>query len=403
MVENLVRDGWAALDSAELRLFLGERIGAPGQYDGENPDILYLPRAGAASRVALTFRDRRIVSITPGPSFDSAEWDRLSEEIAASVLTGPLKAGREFSFSSFRVLGSWRGGRSGVQILPPPPDAPRAAVEMAEHPFILEFPLRTSAVQAISSFRLFQEHRKLTLLLNVCLAGRINAQPRRPEHFWASISWEDASPQIEWVQKFFFAKLGAHVVDELSPPAPDPLAEEDPQEYYAKSGHDGKGLRVPADLDDSISCYTRLSPVNRGKFDRAAFWMDMASRQWDLSVSASFASLVSAVESLTERGTTHLVHCDQCNGYSQHESPGATERFRAFFELYAPGAALRSRRTEMYSLRSGILHGSELMALDQDLAFGWDPPWWNERELHSELWSVTRIALRNWLKNPTPA
>jgi hypothetical protein len=57
----------------------------------------------------------------------------------------------------------------------------------------------------------------------------------------------------------------------------------------------------------------------------------------------------------------------------------------------------------MYSLRSGILHGSELMALDQDLAFGWDPPWWNERELHSELWSVTRVALRNWLKNPAPA
>lgn len=160
---------------------------------------------------------------------------------------------------------------------------------------------------------------------------------------------------------------------------------------------------MPADLDDSISCYTRLSPINSGKFDRAAFWMDMASRQWDLSVSASFASLVSAVEALTERGTTHRVHCDQCNGYLQHESPGATERFRAFFELYAPGAALRSRRAEMYSLRSGILHGSELMALDQDLAFGWDPSWWNERELHSELWGVTRIALRNWLKNPAPA
>ena len=52
----------------------------------------------------------------------------------------------------------------------------------------------------------------------------------------------------------------------------------------------------------------------------------------------------------------------------------------------------------MYSLRSGILHGSELMQLDQDLAFGWDPPWSDERELYEDLWGLTRVALRNWLK-----
>jgi hypothetical protein len=54
----------------------------------------------------------------------------------------------------------------------------------------------------------------------------------------------------------------------------------------------------------------------------------------------------------------------------------------------------------MYQLRSGILHGSKLMQLDHDFAFGWDPPWWNEHKLHVELWSQTLVALRNWLKNP---
>jgi hypothetical protein len=67
---------------------------------------------------------------------------------------------------------------------------------------------------------------------------------------------------------------------------------------------------------------------------------------------------------------------------------------------YAPGRALSKRRNEMYSLRSGVLHGSELMRLDQDLAFGWDPPQWNEYDLQNELWGITRIALRNWLRNP---
>ena len=39
-----------------------------------------------------------------------------------------------------------------------------------------------------------------------------------------------------------------------------------------------------------------------------------------------------------------------------------------------------------------------VMQLDEDRAFLSDPPWWNEYELYNELWSLTRIALRNWLK-----
>jgi hypothetical protein len=80
----------------------------------------------------------------------------------------------------------------------------------------------------------------------------------------------------------------------------------------------------------------------------------MAAREWTISVSSSFAALVSAVESLTDRGTTHHVYCETCKSDSQHDVPGATETFRAFFEKFAPGASLRNRRSQMYSLRSGI-------------------------------------------------
>ncbi len=63
---------------------------------------------------------------------------------------------------------------------------------------------------------------------------------------------------------------------------------------------------------------------------------------------------------------------------------------------------MRKRRSVMYSLRSGILHGSELMQLDQDHAFGL-APWWNQYELQNELWGLTRVALRNWLRSPPAA
>jgi hypothetical protein len=378
---NLLQSGWTDLDVAELRFILFERIGKPGQYSGRasNPNTFCLPVAGSSCQIKLTFSDRKqIIAIEPGPAFDSARWNQAVEEIERS---GPYKVGREYSFSSFRVAGCWRGTLSGVQILPPPADAPRAPVEMAEHPFILEYPLKVSDLWPITNFRRIREHKQLTFVLNVLLAGRTTIQPRRPRHFWAII---DLGQESQWTQEFYSAGLAEAVRDELSPPASETLEEIDPEIYYETVVHDGRTLQVPADLDDSICCYMRLSKANRDKFRRAGFWLDMASRQWTVSLSASFASLVIAIEALGER------------------SLRPTERFRSFIERYAPGASRENRRTQMYDLRSDVLHGSGLFEMDQDTDFGWSPPEQDEKDLLDELWVLARIAIRNWLKSRPP-
>ena len=380
---NLLHNNWTDLDSAELLFILSECIGGPGQYYGRssNPNTFYLPLADSSCRIKLTFSDsKQVVAIEPGPAFDAAQWEQVVEEIER---TGPYKVGRDCSFSSFPVAGSWRGNRSGVQILPAA-DAPRAPVEMAEHPFILEYPVKVSDLWPITNFRRMREHRQLAFLLNVLLAGGATIQPRRSRHLWAIVHEEGVTGQeVKWVQEFYFANFGEAVQNELSPPAAETLEEIDPETYYETVGHDGRGLRVPADLDDSICCYMRLSNANRDRFSRAGFWMAMASRQWTDSFSASFASLVIAIESLAER-----------------DSLGAAARFRKFIEQHAPGASLENRRKEMYALRSNILHGSGLMEMDQDAHFGWAPPEQNEKDLMYELWGLTRIAIRHWLKKP---
>ena len=135
MTTDLLQTGWTDFDSAELRFILLECIGKPGQYDGcdGNPNTFYLPLAGHSCRIKLTFSDsKQIVAIEPGAAFDATQWEQVVEEVER---TGPHKVGRDCSFSSYRVGGSWRGKRSGVQLLPPPADAPVAPVEMAEHPF----------------------------------------------------------------------------------------------------------------------------------------------------------------------------------------------------------------------------------------------------------------------------
>lgn len=405
VAENLLRETWTNLDTYELRLLLDSRIGGPGQFDDQdaNPNTFYLPRARASCRVVLTFRKNKIIAVEKGPTFDVAEWQAIAGEIVSAILVGPSKVGREYSFCSYRVPGSWHGARSGVQILPPPPQAPQAPVEMAAHPFILEFPINGAPADLglITNHRRMREHHRLTLLLNVLLTAHVSFESSRFQDFWAYIPPPEGSQgngESRWLQRLFLAPLGAPVTDNLSPLATDRLAEIAPEPYYMSVGHDGNPLRLPTDLDETLCHYRDLSGADRSKFDRAAYWFYVASRQSTVSLSSSFASLVSAVESLTDRGTTHQVYCMQCQTDRLHETPGATERFRSFFETHAPGAALKHRRSHMYELRSDILHGSHVMLVDQDLAFGWDPPGWNERELQYELWSITHLALRNWLK-----
>lgn len=384
MAASLLRTAWTQLDSHELRLLLDARIGGPGQYDDQEagPQRIHLPVAGADCRLTLTYSGQTIASVEPGQAFEQPQWDSIADELERTILAGPERIGREHCFCSYRVSGSWRGERSGVQIVPPHPDSPRAPVERAEHPFILEFPIRDAGYGPITDYRRAREHRRLTLMLNTVLAGRIsllNAQ--RPEHYWGAFHRNDAEFEVRWVQHSYFGQLGQCVLNEPSPMSSEQLEVIPADRYFDEvRGIDGRGLRVPSDLDESIWRYQQLSAGRKEEFDRAAYWLDLASRLWTISVSSSFGSLVSAVESLiNQRGR------------------GSAARFVNFLELYAPGSAREARRREMYDLRSGIFHGSDLMTLDRDISFGWDPPWWNERELHQELWGLTRTVIRSWL------
>jgi hypothetical protein len=166
-----------------------------------------------------------------------------------------------------------------LQILPAHDDAPRGAG--APNPFILEFPIKGSDLWFITNHRRMREHRRLTL-------------PPLPRagNFWAHVLRDDGRmadpPDIRWVQEWYSAPLGHPLLDEPSTSAAETLEEVEPEQYYARIANDGRGLRVPTDLDESICRYLDLSAEDRARFDRATFWLDMTSRQWNSSVSASF-------------------------------------------------------------------------------------------------------------------
>ena len=215
------------------------------------------------------------------------------------------------------MQGFWRGEKSGVQILPAHPEAPDTNIEVAQHPFILEFPIQGCTRVAIINHRRIRELKKLILLLNAILAGRTNLPARQQQYFWA---WTGSveRPECKWLNNFYWARLGDAVQEEPSPVAGQPAQVLEAEEYFSTvKGPDGLGLRVPSDLDEWICRYRQLPADRREEFDRAAFWLDMASREWDVSISSSFTALVSVIESLiNERGR------------------GSTSRFHAFLEKY---------------------------------------------------------------------
>jgi hypothetical protein len=160
---NLVKATWSEIDPGEIRLILFERISRPGQYRdrANNPGKFYLPLADSTCRIVLGFDEaKKLLTIEPGPAFDAVQWDDIVREIESR---GPLKVGRDCSFSSFRVTGSWMGARSGVQILAPPADSPVAPAEMADHPFIIEFPVKVCDRWPITNYRRMRNHSPFDL------------------------------------------------------------------------------------------------------------------------------------------------------------------------------------------------------------------------------------------------
>jgi hypothetical protein len=144
----------------------------------------------------------------------------------------------------------------------PPPAGWCAAPpgEHADNPFILEFPIQDAGLWPITNYRRIREHRRLTLLLNLLLAGTTKFLPDRRRHFWACVPF-DPNPEFKWVQEWYSADLGQAVTNELSATATEKLEELESDRYYKEVGHDERRkLRVPDDLDDLICRYQSFQP-----------------------------------------------------------------------------------------------------------------------------------------------
>ena len=121
---------------------------------------------------ALRIRTKKglIVHLEAGPALTTDDLDVLKETIRTELVESPGDSiAWEILFSSEPVRGSFQCDTPLLQLTQAPPEAPQPQQSVAEHPFILRFPVRRSTSFPITCQRRQRQALEWAHILNVLL------------------------------------------------------------------------------------------------------------------------------------------------------------------------------------------------------------------------------------------
>ncbi len=379
------------VDDDELKVVLSSVLPRGAQFRADEVEYRTMADEWALS---LQYREGRIVSAVAGPAMTSELAEQARTAIEQVLLTPTdSKVCRWTLFSTRPVEGCWRY-RDQFQIVPAPPDAPRPAELMAEHPFLLDFLFEDSAVGRIRHHRYVRRASDLTLVLNLLLRPRISSPSNRGRKHWVWV-WppERSVPDTLWAQEGYMIPNFQYIIDDF-PVAADvpPLQEVAAETYYDLRAGYADTLTIPAELVRLLDAFSGLNGDDRERFLRACFWYHTASTVWDYSQSLHLTSLVNAIECLASVGP------------ERSTSEGPSRLFLSFMKRFAPGRPSRTRLNKIYDVRGEITHGERLLYLDKSSpSSGLDQTSTLDREIGDNASLLCRGALINWLWSHDPA
>jgi hypothetical protein len=400
---NLISD-LPPIDDGELRWVLEHTIGRAQIASARK--LVYSDTSGQV--IGLVYRDGQLLRMEPGPAFKASVLVRLRKAIDEQVIASGSAIGRAILLCSRPVLGYYRDAALTTQIQRAPARAPRPTEMGGDHPFVLEFRIRTSREAGLTNLRLRRGSEERGLLLNAVLRRSIRSSdavrqahewvtPMSGPRMWGPSLWARRGYQLPRFEPLRpkFTRLGPriHVAHDA--------------DYYAADGwkRDPRtiedALVLPESLSNLIAAFDRLGAEDRRRFLRAAFWFSASRGAWEFNASAWFTSIVSAIETLAPKAAEQCPCCKSIVGISKS--------FRDFVEEFAPNSGAKSRML-VYDIRSKLSHGSRLLQLDEA---PWDftvqSTWLEEQDARMELSAMAHDVLVNWLKirvpspAPTPA
>ena len=289
---------------------------------------------------------------------------------------------------------SWTGAA-----VPPPTSAPDIPTVIGDHPLVLEYEVAWCGDNTVDQARVERAYRRYALALSGFVT-HIDV-PDRERQVWAYVSDHETPSEgaSVWVQAAYWIiglvneDVPGWRADFSSLDGLERMVVLPHEEFHCRRGigPDDEHLAVPETLADSLDSFATLEPSRQDQFLRAAYWLNHARRVWDLSYSASFIAVAQAIEALLPEASK--VHCNSCG--IPHDEPSISQRFQDWVYANAPG---EDARKLLYPLRSGLVHGSALLALDMGV-HGLQPRPSTERESAGLAERAARLGLTNWLRN----
>ena len=389
------------LEQAELERVI---LGHFGSATSEGDHTTYR-RNGSEAWLRIEYTKKHAIrDLMTSANFPESDIRALRDRIRAELVDGQeTKVAQVTCFAYNQATGSVRGFVRGVdfQMMPLPPGNATVGMNYGRHPFMLEVTYRTSPNFMIRYGRVQRSATTVVRLLNLLLASPIEMLPRSTDYAWV-VDPQESDGNVDTKSRYMqlgYFPVGLSVsIEKFSDPSGmSPMSRVPANEYYSLRGIAlGRPLSLPDTFDESLKIVSQLPTRSYNKLFTALTFFAMSHGVWHESRSASYASLVAAIEALLPESKTES--CKRCGQPVYRIS----NRFREFLSQHAPGSEQARDRKALqetfYELRSGLAHGTKVLQSDLE-------PWTffhrkgdAEDEIHRRLQEVVRIAISSWLR-----
>jgi hypothetical protein len=352
-------------------------------------------------------RSTRFEASRRSTNYPESDIQTLRDRIRAELVDGQeTKVAQVTCFAYNQVTGWVRGSVRGIdfQMMSLPPGNSTVGFDYGRHPFMLEVTYQISPNFMTRYARVQRSATTVLRFLNFLLASPIEMLPRSTDNAWV-VDSQETDGKLEtkncYMQLGYFP-IGLSVsADEFSDASGvSPMSRVPADEYYSLHGIAPGPLSLANTFEESLEIASQLSTESYNKLFIALTFFAMSHGVWHESRSASYASLVAAIEALLPENKRE--RCKDCGQPIYRIS----KRFRDFLTLHVPGQEQARERKALqdafYELRSGLAHGSKVLQSDLEPWKFHDRRGQVEDDLHRRLQEVVRKAILNWLWSHNP-
>ena len=322
--------------------------------------------------------------------------ERLEKKIDDAIYADHgLAVGRRIIFTNIKIAEQLRLDDS-FQIIPTPPGSPEIETPVGDHPAVLEFSYCASPNSIVDMHRRSGRADELSYVLSAFVYYGFKWTINGADFHWVVDRPKGRRLSSDYRQELYFCSdweqkdaVGFSIVDGASE-----IPYMQPSRYFGQLGlMPDASFHLPASIREYFQKYESLSGTDKAMALLSAHWLQKSGVVTHTSVSLSFSALVYSLESLMPAPKETGV-CDCCGQKIYEKS--ISQGFRELIEAYAKGIPKKDINN-LYALRSGIAHGSRLMAHDQNVGFRFSDPLIKSEQLYRTARNTCQVVFINWL------